>query len=109
MRLRGEEGGEGGARGAEPEAGGVPVRAAAVRRGHAAVHGVHPARRRAADRRAPGARVGVPQPAAVRAPPRRHGRRQLHRRGQWLLLCRFTAVCVYFSCNVAQMSDHYDD
>lgn len=85
---RGEEGDEGGARGAAAEAGRVPLRAAAVRSGDASVHGLPPARRRAADHRAPGARVGVPQPAAVRAPPRRHGRRQLHRRGQCLLFTR---------------------
>ena len=76
------EGGQGGARGAAAEAGGVPLRAAAIRRRDAAVHGLAPARRRAADHRAPPARVGVLQPAAVRAAPRRHGRRQLYRRGQ---------------------------
>jgi hypothetical protein len=88
VSLCGGEGRAGGARGAATEAGGVPLRAAAVRCRDAPVHGLPPPRRHAADHRAPSARVRVPQPAAVRAPTRRHGRGQLYRRGQWLLSTR---------------------
>jgi len=72
---RGAEGCAGGACGAAAEAGGVPLRATAVRGGDAALHGLHLARQCAPHHLAPGAWVSVPQPAALRPPPRRYGRR----------------------------------
>jgi hypothetical protein len=84
-RGRGAESGASGARRAAKAAGGVPVRAAAVRGGDAALHGLHLARQRAPRHLAPGARVDVPQPAALRPPARRHGRRQRDGRGELIL------------------------
>jgi hypothetical protein len=103
---RGAEGGAGGARGAAQAAGGVPVRAAAVRRGDSTLHGFHLARQRAPHRLASDARVDVPQSAALRPPARRHGRRQRHRRGELILLLVFG--CVYWTVGVMLVMDVFD-
>jgi hypothetical protein len=74
-RGRGAEGCASGACGAAAAAGCVPLCATAVRGGDAALHGLYLARQCAPHHPAPGARVNVPQPAALRPSPRRHGRR----------------------------------
>uniref|UniRef100_A0A453FWH7 O-fucosyltransferase family protein n=1 Tax=Aegilops tauschii subsp. strangulata TaxID=200361 RepID=A0A453FWH7_AEGTS len=58
----------------------LPLRPAALRRRDAALHGLHLPRRRAPHHLPPRARLALPQPAAVRPPAPRNGRRQRHGR-----------------------------